>query len=135
MMRIIYCVGNPDVPEDALAIELANGFQKEGVPGFRFEVLKHPEILINTLGDILILDVVKGITNVTLINDISRLKKRNITTLHDFDLGALLQIMKEAGTLKSVRIIGIPMGMKKDQAKKEVISLLDQIGGSSVTSI
>ena len=125
-MRIIYCVGNQDIPDDALAIELAHELQGNA-PGYSFEVLKHPEILINTLGDLLILDVVKGIPDVALIDDISKLRARNITTLHDFDLGALLRIMKEAGTLQSVRIVAIPMGMEKEKAKKNVISLLDSM--------
>ena|SRR3990172_8767073 len=121
--KTVYCVGNQDVPEDALALELARELA-ESVHGYRFETLKHPEILINSLGDIMVMDVVKGIGKVQIIDDISRLKKRNITTLHDFDLGMLLQIMKEAGTLNSIKIIAIPIGMEKNKAKKEVLQLL-----------
>ena len=127
-MQIIYCVGNPDIPDDAVALDVAKYFQQHPylLSGYSFEILKHPEILINTLGSITLMDVVKGIREVTLLHDkdLGRLRKRTITTMHDFDLGALLQIMREAGTLESVRIVAIPMGMGKEEASKELQTML-----------
>ena len=70
---------------------------------------------------ITIIDVVKNIKYPVLIKDISRLRSRKITSLHDFDLGFQLKYLKKLGKLGNVTIIGLPMEKKIDYLRIQSI--------------
>lgn len=67
--------------------------------------------------DLLILDVVKGLKKPEFI-PVDRIKERNIFTLHDFDLGFFLKLMKEAGKIGNVHIIGVPESFDEKHIKE-----------------
>lgn len=118
----IYCFGNEFVKEDALAQTIVNDINIDGVTFIKTD---RPEVLLEEQGEVVILDVVKGINKLTIITDIDQLKERNILSLHDFDLGFFLKLMKEAGTITKVHIIGLPMSGEKASLKQELIALLE----------
>ncbi|MBS3121517.1 hypothetical protein J4434_01360 [Candidatus Woesearchaeota archaeon] len=149
-MKNIYCFGNPDIKEDAAALELADELNKDKKLNKRFEFVKctSPDFLLNEnikniKGEIIIIDVVRGINKVKIINDINLLKETTTSTMHDFDLCTVLKLLKEIGKLKKVTIIGVPFNstysdtknlnnrknikkenIKNESIKKEIINYL-----------
>jgi Ni,Fe-hydrogenase maturation factor len=117
----IYCFGNEYVKEDSQAKELADELEIEGV---EFIKCNSPEDLLDEKERIVILDVVKGIDKIQLLN-IDQLKARNIVSLHDFDLNFFLKLMKSIGKINDITIIGIPMdNVNKEQLKETIRKLI-----------
>lgn len=122
MARKIYCFGNPDIKEDSLALELADELRIEG---FEFIKCASPDFLLNlNEEEITIIDSIKGLKKILVIRDLDRLNETKTTTMHDFDLGTVLKLLRETGQVKKFKIIGIPCSMKKDEAKKKIIFFL-----------
>lgn len=99
---MLYVFGNPALREDAFAIEVASAL---GIP---FRHAHSPDDLLEADGDIEILDVVRGIVDPIIIEDVSRLRTRPMLSLHDFDVGYFLTLMDRLGMLGRIRIIGVP---------------------------
>ncbi len=114
-MKYVLVFGNPDIPEDSFAIEIADKLKAEMDPGmFEFIRCDSAEKLMDFKDkEFVILDVVTGIDDVLLIEDVGQLQERKLNTLHDFDLGFYLRLLNEIGELGSVRIIGIPASGSK----------------------
>jgi Ni,Fe-hydrogenase maturation factor len=124
-MKKILVFGNPYLKEDNLAVKIA---QKLSIPGFKLEQCSKPEDLLNhDLNNSIILDVAKGIDKVELFDNIDSLEFSVIFSAHDFDLGFFLKLMKEAGKLKTMNIIGLPVGYDEDKALSEVKALIRSV--------
>ena len=117
---LIFCFGNEIVKEDSLAKEIADEMTLEG---YKFVKMTRPEQLLEAKGHLHLLDVVKGIKQVTLLH-IEDLIDKQVNTLHDFDLHFFLQLMKKMGTVTEVTIIGLPMNGEKESVKAELKKLL-----------
>jgi len=113
----IYCFGNEFLEYDSLAKEMADEIK---IPDIEFKKCCSPEDIFLEEDKIIILDVVEGIKDVILIDNIDQLKDNQISTLHDFDLSFFLKLKKELGELKEVKIIGIPMEGDKEKIKEEI---------------
>ena len=127
MKTIVLCFGNEFVEIDKLPIILYREF-KGKIPNTEF-------ILCDSLNEILdyinyervfILDTVKGIKDVSVIDDLDILKDRKIYTLHDFDLSLYLKLIDKIKKIKNLKIIGIPIGFNKEEAKEKIENLLKQ---------
>ena len=119
----ILCFGSEMIKEDKLALEIADELGVETVKCTHADdVLKFRDEK-----EITILDVAKGIDEVKVIDDLNKLKNKNIISLHDFDLAEMLKIMKEVYNTK-VKIIAIPYGVQKEKAIKEVKKILNAKG-------
>ena len=104
-MKNLYVFGNEHLEYDKLSVEVGMLLsQKINIIHCR----SPDELLEADENEILILDVVKGIKKPIIINDISHIKTNKITSLHDFDLGFFLNLMKGMGINKKIRIIGVP---------------------------
>ncbi|MFH1440108.1 MAG: hypothetical protein ABIG89_06065 [Candidatus Woesearchaeota archaeon] len=120
-IKKIYCFGNEDIKEDAVALELADLLNKDSdMKDKNIEFIKctNPDIFLSKDAEnknIIIIDVVKGIDDIKVIKDINELKNTKISTMHDFDLGTVLKLLKEVGKINEVRIIGIPYGKKVNE--------------------
>ncbi|MBN1544846.1 hypothetical protein JW898_05295 [Candidatus Woesearchaeota archaeon] len=124
-MLYLLAFGNPYLNEDNLALHIADAVIEEGIKGVEVVKCVSPEEVMNYTGkDFVILDVVKDVKEVMIIDDIDRLKADGMVSLHDFDLGFFLKLMKETGKITKVRIIGIPQKGDKDVLKKKVLTLL-----------
>ncbi|MBD3310413.1 hypothetical protein GF351_04295 [Candidatus Woesearchaeota archaeon] len=122
-MKTILVFGNELVREDSLAKEISREIR---MPGVRFVQCLSPEEILNYKDDtICILDVVKGIDKVEVIDDLEILKSRKLCSAHDLDLSFFLKIMKKHGMLRSkVRIIGVPMDGDRAKTKKQLTDFL-----------
>ncbi|MDO8339567.1 MAG: hypothetical protein Q7T16_02820 [Candidatus Burarchaeum sp.] len=111
--------------EDALPLELLPDLRKE-FPSTEFVEFDAAEDLEKEVrdGGLLIIDVVKGLEKVALITDINSIAENKIYTMHDFDLGLTLKLLKKMGMLERVKIFGVPVGYGKRKAMKELEALL-----------
>lgn len=104
-MKDIYVFGNEFLEFDNFALEVAKALDK------KFNIIRctsPDDLLSSDDGKIVILDVVKGARKPMLIEDVSKIKSKNMLSLHDFDLGFFLNLMKEMGIKRKIKIIGIP---------------------------
>lgn len=126
-MKTVYCIGNPALPGDRLALELADEFRLDG---FEFVKVRSPEELFEKeSGELIIMDTAKGIDEVTIFSDLSKLKSANMISLHDFDLSYFLQLMEKMGTLPKLTIIALPMGKGKEEIRPALTEVLRSLGG------
>lgn len=114
----IYCLGNEDIEFDSMAKKIAESLQITGV-----EFLKTDSLDAAT-GDIIILDVIKGMTDVVLIENIDKIRDFYPVSAHDFDLGTELKLKKAIGEINSVKIIGVPMQGNIEEIKEKVKNII-----------
>jgi Ni,Fe-hydrogenase maturation factor len=121
-MNKILVFGNPYLKEDNMAIRIA---RKLDIKNFEMVKCSNPDDLLNhDLVTSVILDVAKGIEQVTLFDDVDSLEFSVIFSLHDFDLSYFLKLLKETGKLEKVNIIGIPQVYDEESAVAEVTKLV-----------
>ncbi len=114
MTRNVLFFGS-DYSEDDTAFGVMDILRKKKLRGF--EMVKCESVHdIPEEGEVTIVDVVKGIDKVSLFTDIEAFSHFRSVSAHDIDLGTHLRIMREMGWPLSVRIIGIPFGMKPEEA-------------------
>ena len=116
----VFCFGNEFVKEDSLAREIADELKIDGVEFIKCE--STPEF-IRQNGKI-ILDVVQMLKEPRIISVDELAEPKTVCSLHDFDLGYELKLLKEIGELGEIKIIGIPMQGDKEKIKKEIKNLL-----------
>ncbi len=120
----IYCFGNEYIKEDSMAKILV---EELSYPGVKFVKSNNPEDIMNESGRIIILDVVKDINEVMLIENLDQLKVRNMVSLHDFDLSFFLKLMQQMGKIINIKIIGIPQFGDKDKIKEGIMTKLNEL--------
>lgn len=126
-IKTVYLFGNPDLPFDAVPVELFGPLARK-FPDFNFHVVDPNELdLPKEDADLIIIDTVEGLTvpRFIAIEEIAELKAR--VTAHDFDLGTYLLLAKKMNTKIDIRIIGIPMSYTPEQALYEVKPLLSSL--------
>jgi Ni,Fe-hydrogenase maturation factor len=125
MKIVVLCFGSEFVDEDRLCFDLCDELKNE-IKNIEFVNCMYPNEILSYINydKIFILDVIKGIKNISIIKDCNLLKKRKISTLHDFDLGFFLEILNKIRSLKNIEIIGIPIGFDKKLAKKKIKEIL-----------
>ena len=111
----ILVFGNPDYPQDNVAIEVSE--KLSDIPSISFQYINpNSDLPVSENKCIYILDTVMGINTITLFTDkdIDKLVLSPRTTTHDYDLGFQLKYLSKIGRLKSVHIIGLPYKGKVD---------------------
>ncbi|OGJ21352.1 hypothetical protein A3K73_01255 [Candidatus Pacearchaeota archaeon RBG_13_36_9] len=123
----ILVFGNPLEEKDSLALKIVPRLRKE-FPQAEFKEFDPTENLEAEIkdGKLRILDVVQGINQVMVIKDIEQLKQDKIYSMHDFDLGFNLKLLKKIGKLKEVEIIGVPQEMREKEVFEEVRKTLSK---------
>ena len=123
-MKTIYVAGNPLIETDSLPVEMMRELQRE-FPDIRFLEFDPTEEFPKQ--SMIILDTVIGIDKVKIIEDIDKIVSEKAYSLHDFDLGYNLKLMKKMGKISDIKIIGVPIGMEKEDALREVSDLLKSV--------
>ncbi len=124
-MKKIYVAGNPLVREDSIPVRLMDRLQKR-FPGIEFHELEPTDNLPEEK-DLNIIDTVIGIDDIKVIRDIDKIVTGKIYSMHDFDLGFNLKLMKKAGKLRSVKIIGVPPNMSEEKAFEDISKIVEEL--------
>ena len=97
---------------------------RESFPNMEFKEFDPNENLENEGRALNIIDTVEGIDRVMLIKDINSIQTQRVYTMHDFDLGHALKILKKLDYIDSVNIFGVPMGISESEALKQLASII-----------
>lgn len=124
-MNKIFIFGNPLVDKDSLPLKLMDKLS-ERFPEIEFVDLDPNENLdIGT--NPVILDTVFGIKETKLLEDMDKIEDSPKFSMHDFDLGTNLKLLRKMGRLDSVKIICIPPDMSEGKAFEQVASLIKKL--------
>ena len=122
MLKTIYYFGNIDSSLDNAVIKIIPALKKE-FPKIKFKYLDPNEDLSFDDDNPVILDTAVELREPTLITDLNNIAIKKSTTMHDFDLGFNLKLLKKLGRIKDVRIIGVPINIVPDELR----DLMEQI--------
>ena len=124
--RKVLIFGNPLVEQDSMPLRLL-GRLRERFPNIEFKEFDPSENLEAEGGDLCIIDAVEGIRKAVLITDIGSIKTQAAYSVHDFDLGHSLKLLKKLGYLDSVRIFGVPMEIGEKEALEQLTELISVV--------
>lgn len=119
----IYVVGNPLVIADSIPPTLLPSLRK-AFPREHFEEADPNENFIPEEGSIII-DTIQGIDNVRWFDNLAVFQTTDSVSPHDYDLGFHLLLLFKLKKIRAVRILGVPGGMTKEKALKQVTTALD----------
>mgnify|MGYP006286882433 CR=1 FL=1 len=111
----IFCLGS-DNPGDIRAHQIGKELK---VPGMKFIIIRDLDQFMQEtdgLDHIVIMDVVKGIKGVELIEDYDRIRSNGICSMHDFDIGFYLKLQKELG--RKITVIGLGDNAEEDEVRR-----------------
>jgi len=123
MKKVIHVFGNPLVEKDSLPLKLLPKLRKE-FPEIEFKEFDSVEDLQAEGRNLLIIDTVQGIKKVQLISDINSIVTGKIYSLHDFDLAQSLKILKKIDMIDDVKIFGVPMNIREQEAFNQLKKLI-----------
>jgi len=118
----VFVAGNPLLARDALPLALLPALRRR-LPEMDFEELD-VEGLEDAGGELVIIDTVEGIERPAVISDVDAIGTRKVYSLHDFDLGMRLKLLKKMGMIRSVTIFGVPPGYPRRRALDELTELI-----------
>ncbi|HLD11701.1 MAG TPA: hypothetical protein VJB91_02255 [Patescibacteria group bacterium] len=117
--------GNPDVPEDALAVSLLFSLKKSFPQYHIIHLDPNENIIPPERGFWWIIDVAEGIKKVTVFRDLDLLKSKRYLSVHDMDLSFTLHLLSKLHKLpKKFGIIAIPRYFTKEELFKEVLRII-----------
>lgn len=116
--------GNPMVKQDSMPLRLLDRL-RERFPELEFKEFDPSENLEKEGRDLNIIDAVEDISKVTLITNIDKIKTSKIYSMHDFDLGYSLKLLKKLNYLDSAKIFGVPMKISEKKALEQLSELID----------
>ncbi len=122
----ILIFGNPLIEKDSLPLKLLPKL-KEQVPNIEFIEFDPTEGLEKQGRSLIILDCVEDIEKVQIIDSIDKIQTNKLYSMHDFDLGYNLKLLKKLNLIDDIKIIGVPMNVKEEDALiqiSEAIKLL-----------
>lgn len=115
--------GNPILREDSLPLKIIQKL-RETFPYIEFKEFDPNENLEGEGRNLNIIDTVEGIGEVTLITEIEKIKTAKLYSMHDFDLGYGLKLLKKLNYIDTVRIFGVPMRITKSDATRQLEELI-----------
>ncbi len=121
----IYIFGNPDLEIDSLPIKLLPALRKQ-FPQITFTTLD-PNEEWEVDKDMLIIDTVVGINEITVFDSLSAFMKVPRMTCHDFDAYSNLMFMQKLKKINSTTIIGLPPSIPVDIALKKLSKVIKSI--------
>lgn len=116
--------GNPDLPGDNLPLRLAVHLRQHFPQHEFIHQDPHEECRPVEKEEWWIIDTMRGIDEVKLFTDISKIKSPRWLSMHDYDLSMELRLVKKIYPDLRIRIIGIPEGADWRAALQAVINLL-----------
>ncbi len=115
--------GNPLVSIDSIPLQILPQL-REKFPEIDFVEFDPSENLEDEGRHLLIIDSAEGIRKPSLITDIGLIHTPKIYSMHDYDLGYSLKLLKKLGYIDSVTVFGVPLRMRKAMALKQVSDMI-----------
>lgn len=119
----ILVFGNPLLAQDSIPLKLVDKL-KEAFPNIEFKEFDPNENLETEGRHLDIIDSVEGIEKVMLLTDIDSIRTSKVYSMHDFDLGYSLKLLKKLKYIDTVRIFGVPMKISEKEAFKQLVELI-----------
>ncbi len=124
--KTIHIFGNPLLDFDNLPLRLAPELRK-AFPGIDFVITDPNENLKPANEELIIIDTIEGIRKVTVLDDIKKIQTQKLYSLHDFDLGFNLKLLRKIGKLRKIKIIGVPMKIAIDNALAQITKEIERL--------
>jgi Ni,Fe-hydrogenase maturation factor len=131
MRRLFLCLGSEYAGDD-LALEVCDAlkgkiknadFLKCEDP---FEIPDHVKSEGKVAGDVVIIDVVRGLGRARIFDGVDEFEKTRSVSAHDLDACTVLKLL-ESMEDRRFRIIGIPMGPDKARIAEDVMKLISSL--------
>jgi Ni,Fe-hydrogenase maturation factor len=129
MESIILYFGNELIPEDKIAIDIVEEISGR-LPDIEAVHCQSPEEVTRykDYHEVFIVDVSPDVDDVVVVESLKSLKKRELFSLHDFDLNFFLRLMDKLGGLGNIKIIALPeKGERKVLVEKLYNTIKDTI--------
>jgi len=125
--------GNPDLEKDNLVVKLLPRLKKK-FPEIEFR-LEDPVEGLRPPPDVtskwVIIDVgvpanvkAAGQEEIKVFDDVDKIEVKRRVGLHDYGLGMELKLLEKLGKIKKLKIIVVPMKMRREKALQGVIKAL-----------
>src|SRR3989338_5651736 len=128
MIKKILVFGNMLIKKDNLPLKMM-GDLKKSFPQIEFKEFDPSENLEEEGRELYIIDTVEGIEKVEIITNFNDIKLSKIYSVHDFDLGYELKLLKKSGMIDKVTIFGVPMNLERknvfNQLKEKIKSFMN----------
>ncbi|OGF25808.1 hypothetical protein A2303_07490 [Candidatus Falkowbacteria bacterium RIFOXYB2_FULL_47_14] len=124
-MKTVYIFGNPLLSFDNLPLKLMPDLAKK-FPAITFLSIDPNENLKFTDKKPVIIDTIFGIKKVAVLHDIDRIITDKIYSAHDLDLSFNLKLLAKLGYIEKVTILGVPPGIKKEEALMQLYPLIER---------
>ena len=121
----IYVLGNSLLEEDSLPMKLLPRI-RASFPKTKF-IEFDPTEEFPEEEKLVLIDIIEGLQNVRLFEDLDKIQSSPKYSVHDFDLGFQLKLMKKVGKLKEVKIIGVGQNMSEEKAIKELEKIIPNL--------
>lgn len=118
--------GNPLVEEDSIALRLIPLLEKR-FPEVEFKEFDPTENLEDEGRDLLIMDAVKGIGEVMLIEGADGFERSGTCSMHDFDLPISLGLLRKLGAIDSVKVIAVPYDCALEKALEGSAAIISSL--------
>jgi len=118
----IYVFGNPDLKKDSLPKKLIPTLVKK-FPKVEF-VDADPTDIKFPQKNLVVIDTVVGIGQVTVFDSLENFEKRSRLSLHDYDLGMELFLQAKVRKIGKLKIIGIPPNYPKRETLEKILAIL-----------
>lgn len=118
----VFVFGNIDLREDSLPLKILPKL-KEKFPDIQFEV-KDPNEEWEVPEELIVLDIIIGIKEVTVFDNLKKFSKVPRVGMHDFDALTNIRYLWKLGKIKKIKIIGVPSNMKKVKAIEKIGKIL-----------
>jgi Ni,Fe-hydrogenase maturation factor len=124
---IILGFGNPDMPDDSLALHLIDDLREQGIECAACTSSDDFLRYADEEDELLIIDTAVGIQEPMLLDDISGLTDKPRFSLHDLDLQFFIRLLEGLGKLPKLHIIALPIGMERSAALAGTRRLLSHV--------
>ena len=126
----VYLLGNPLIEQDSLPVRLLPKL-KISFPNINFQIID-PTENFSEEEHLVIIDTIVNANKVSILTekDFDKIQSLPNYSLHDFDLGMQLKLMKKLGKLKRVMIIGVPSDGDENEIVEEIVEKIKFIQSS-----
>jgi hypothetical protein len=119
----IFVFGNEDLEMDSLPIKLVPELKKQ-FPEHDF-ILQDPNEEWDMSESFWVIDTVVGLEEPQLFDSLDAFVAGPKLSMHDFDALSNLRFLQKLGKLPPIKIIGLPVGIEREEALAAIGKLLE----------